>query len=359
MTTGRVTDSPTSWATLSISMTSPTATFCCWPPLRTIAYTADSLSSSDYEFGSARPAHAHRSRTTGRAGSGADTHGRRSEHRGSSLRTAAAAGQNDAGPTSRRPAHRLRDPFFLTGTCSTAASPRRPPSEAVGAVAGPSAGVEPVGRRAALRPAPSARGGRAVVPAGGLARDAGRPGGREQATLGATGGRGPRRPARGSAAGSGVGRALDERLGQPGPTSARRRHRLGPRSPACRAGAASAAGLPRRRPRRAPGSEPAVARPTGASAGASVGELVGSTAGSATRLVGRPRLVPGHRGDVLGRRRTAWASPPRRPAAAAAGVARRPSLPRSLVADRGGRGDRARRLVVLVPASGSTGLVRG
>src|SRR4051794_19989348 len=47
ITTGRLTVSPTAWATLSISMTSPTATFCCWPPLRTIAYTADSLSSSD------------------------------------------------------------------------------------------------------------------------------------------------------------------------------------------------------------------------------------------------------------------------------------------------------------------------
>src|SRR5690242_20925230 len=51
MRTGRVTESPTSWATLSISMTSPTATFCCWPPLRTIAYTTDSLSSSDNSFG--------------------------------------------------------------------------------------------------------------------------------------------------------------------------------------------------------------------------------------------------------------------------------------------------------------------
>src|SRR5919107_4257951 len=55
ITTGRVTESPTSWVTLSISMTSPTATFCCWPPLRTIAYTADSLSSSDYEFSVVRP----------------------------------------------------------------------------------------------------------------------------------------------------------------------------------------------------------------------------------------------------------------------------------------------------------------
>src|SRR3954452_6018042 len=39
-TTGRVSDSPGAVATLSISMTSPTATFCCLLPLRTIAYTA-------------------------------------------------------------------------------------------------------------------------------------------------------------------------------------------------------------------------------------------------------------------------------------------------------------------------------
>src|SRR3954470_16580668 len=39
-TTGRVTDSPTAVAIVSISMTSPTATFCCLAPARTIAYTA-------------------------------------------------------------------------------------------------------------------------------------------------------------------------------------------------------------------------------------------------------------------------------------------------------------------------------
>src|SRR4051794_7332994 len=66
MSTGSVTESPTSWATLSISMTSPTATFCCWPPLRTIAYTADSLSSSDYKFGSACRARAHHTEGWGR-----------------------------------------------------------------------------------------------------------------------------------------------------------------------------------------------------------------------------------------------------------------------------------------------------
>src|SRR4051812_26593246 len=42
-TTGRVTESPAAVATLSISMTSPTATFCCLAPARTIAYTAVSF----------------------------------------------------------------------------------------------------------------------------------------------------------------------------------------------------------------------------------------------------------------------------------------------------------------------------
>src|SRR4051812_19191382 len=42
-TTGRVTESPTSVAILSISMTSPTATFCWVAPARTIAYTAVSF----------------------------------------------------------------------------------------------------------------------------------------------------------------------------------------------------------------------------------------------------------------------------------------------------------------------------
>src|SRR5918999_4755999 len=43
ITTGRVTDSPTPVATWSISMTSPTATFCWVAPARTIAYTAVSF----------------------------------------------------------------------------------------------------------------------------------------------------------------------------------------------------------------------------------------------------------------------------------------------------------------------------
>src|ERR1700710_1810613 len=44
-TTGRVSVSPTPVSILSISMTSPTATFCCLLPARTTAYTACSLSS--------------------------------------------------------------------------------------------------------------------------------------------------------------------------------------------------------------------------------------------------------------------------------------------------------------------------
>src|SRR5687768_312874 len=43
ITTGRVSVSPTAVETLSISMTSPTATFCCLAPARTIAYTAVSF----------------------------------------------------------------------------------------------------------------------------------------------------------------------------------------------------------------------------------------------------------------------------------------------------------------------------
>src|SRR5680860_970247 len=42
-TAGNETDSPSTDETRSISMTSPTATFCCWPPLRTIAYTTGLL----------------------------------------------------------------------------------------------------------------------------------------------------------------------------------------------------------------------------------------------------------------------------------------------------------------------------
>src|SRR6201989_1018723 len=43
ITTGSVSVSPTAASGLSISMTSPTATFCCLLPARTIAYTAVSF----------------------------------------------------------------------------------------------------------------------------------------------------------------------------------------------------------------------------------------------------------------------------------------------------------------------------
>src|SRR4051794_28466755 len=116
MTTGRLTESPTSWATLSISMTSPTATFCCWPPLRTIAYTADSLSSSDYEFTRVVSARSPRS-TALRAGAAPWTHD-------------GAEGTEDQvygrhRDRSKRAGQRLREPFFLIGTwaLSTGGSP--------------------------------------------------------------------------------------------------------------------------------------------------------------------------------------------------------------------------------------------
>src|SRR3954454_3546993 len=43
ITTGSVSVSPTAASVLTISMTSPTATFCCLLPARTIAYTAVSF----------------------------------------------------------------------------------------------------------------------------------------------------------------------------------------------------------------------------------------------------------------------------------------------------------------------------
>src|SRR5690242_7328670 len=113
ITTGRLTDSPTSWAILSISMTSPTATFCCWPPLRTIAYTADSLSSPDDEVGTGwgcGPACSPVDRTWPREPCTAHAHRRPKAPRVEST-DAVPAGQNV-----RRSGQRRRDPFFLIGT---------------------------------------------------------------------------------------------------------------------------------------------------------------------------------------------------------------------------------------------------
>ena len=91
MTTGSVSVSPTSVATLSISMTSPTATFCWVAPARTIAYTAvsfvDSARSVWVRAGRA-PLVKHRGQGVGRSrGMGTPV---MSAHRGSIVRTRAA-----------------------------------------------------------------------------------------------------------------------------------------------------------------------------------------------------------------------------------------------------------------------------
>src|SRR5687767_4922422 len=68
-TAGSESFSPSPWVTLSISTTSPTATFCCVPPLRTIAYTTGSSL-------------------------GTTERGRRTSRRRSILRSLALVGQN-------------------------------------------------------------------------------------------------------------------------------------------------------------------------------------------------------------------------------------------------------------------------
>src|SRR5947208_15360445 len=75
ITTGRVSVSPTPVPTLSISMTSPTATFCCLLPARTIAYTVVSFIASTTSGLPTRDSPALRSGEGGRPGSGrATTH---------------------------------------------------------------------------------------------------------------------------------------------------------------------------------------------------------------------------------------------------------------------------------------------
>src|SRR5690348_6609248 len=68
-------------------MTSPTATFCCLLPLRTIAYTATHS-----------PRHAPRRRRAGELIRTAKVGGHASTRRGSTLRDTRAQGQNDAWP---------------------------------------------------------------------------------------------------------------------------------------------------------------------------------------------------------------------------------------------------------------------
>src|SRR6476620_7436225 len=95
ITTGSVSVSPTAASVLSISMTSPTATFCCLLPARTIAYTAVSFVVKELLVcrpeivgpgSGARPS----VRADGHAGT----------HRGSMLRGACRGPQNGSTPTS-------------------------------------------------------------------------------------------------------------------------------------------------------------------------------------------------------------------------------------------------------------------
>ena len=239
-TTGSVTESPTSLATLSISMTSPTATFCCWPPLRTIAYTADSLSSSDYKFNDlVQP----RSRYVVRRGAvrAGHTEGARAR-RGSSLRKSTCPVKT--GPADPRPGSALAGALLLDrdvrGGCRASASSvppgvrrstrrgPRPPARRTGLDGGPAgrpcvAGAvegSPGGGGGSAGSAGTARGPARRRAAGG---DHGRPrAGGPRARLAAAPAPRPRRRRRvlgrwpiGGPAGRGVGRAASGRRGVP------------------------------------------------------------------------------------------------------------------------------------------------
>src|SRR4051812_21540504 len=115
ITTGSVSVSPTAASVLSISMTSPTATFCCRLPARTIAYTAVSFIVSDLalvppDIVARRAGAIGGDRTdTARSGERAPrVHGTGGPH----------AGQNGNVLLS---AQRFR-PFRLTGTCRAGVS---------------------------------------------------------------------------------------------------------------------------------------------------------------------------------------------------------------------------------------------
>src|SRR3954451_24644026 len=89
ITTGSVSVSPTAASVLSISMTSPTATFCCLLPARTIAYTAVSfvgLRTHDLPLRDRRPWTGHPS---------GQQKGHAVAHRGFIVRGARRTGQND------------------------------------------------------------------------------------------------------------------------------------------------------------------------------------------------------------------------------------------------------------------------
>src|SRR6476646_7294499 len=92
ITTGSVSVSPTAASVLSISMTSPTATFCCLLPARTIAYTAVSF----VGLRKSCPAGPRASAPEGR-GRVAGQGGHAGAHRGSMLRGARRTPQNDSG----------------------------------------------------------------------------------------------------------------------------------------------------------------------------------------------------------------------------------------------------------------------
>src|SRR3954452_9058542 len=99
MTTGRVSDSPTPVSTLSISMTSPTATFCCLLPARTTAYTAGSLSSGLRTSGKLRACRGTTAtRSNDRGSAPRRRWGRAHAHRGPTLLARRSQGQNEAAP---------------------------------------------------------------------------------------------------------------------------------------------------------------------------------------------------------------------------------------------------------------------
>src|SRR4051794_31233197 len=108
ITTGRLRDAPATSSVLSISMTSPTATFCCLLPLRTIAYTSASLSSS-LKLGSGGTRHPQAS------GEVSTQKGVRT-HAEDQLYAVAGCAVKTAALALRVHGHRLRDPFFFTGT---------------------------------------------------------------------------------------------------------------------------------------------------------------------------------------------------------------------------------------------------
>src|SRR6478735_798688 len=153
ITTGRVRVSPAA-AIASISMTSPTATFCCLLPLRTTAYTASH--SPRYEL-LVSGTGGLRTTPPGTSGEYAAWRARRdgvSNTEGQDYGIGCRPGKTRSATPFSEP-YRLREPFFLIGTCSTTgASSGAPeavsaPSTGVGATASPD-GVPVPGSRPAV-----------------------------------------------------------------------------------------------------------------------------------------------------------------------------------------------------------------